>query len=224
MDGPLGGGVKLRTSVIGMVVLAAAIVASTAWLNQRIASLEKPVMFASQSGDFSIWHAEDAGERYTHLPIHNPPQCYEFRSIYSVELPPLKAGDVITAHTNFEITNEYSYVIVVGRYIVLGDDPDDVLNIRIGPAAGRNILPDMHHDDKSQSASYVVPEDMTGKFVNVVTYAASMLAPDSNQLAVIEQGYGGLFVQVMRGAQLTASAIVEPKRGPVDPNCTPMPL
>lgn len=218
--------VRLRTAIVGSLALisVAAIGSTLAWMNHRLSSLEQPAIIASNTNDFSVWHGEDAGERYTHLPIHNPPQCYEFRSIYSVELPPLKAGDVIVAHTNFEITNHYSYVIVVGRYIVLGDNPDDVLNLRIGKAAGRNILPEMHHDDKGQSASYVVPEDMTGKFVNVVTYAGSMLTPDSNQRAVIEQGYGGLFVQVLRGAQVTASAIVTPKPAPVDPNCTPMPL
>lgn len=208
---------------LGVFALGA-LAASTIWIHERVASLEKPALAEYSSGNFHFWHGEISGERFKELPIHNPPQCYEFRSIYSAELPPLKAGDVIVAHTNFEITNPYEYVIVVGRYITLGDDPDDVLNIRIGPAAGRNILPGMRHDDKSQSASYVVPHDMSGKFVNVVTYAASMLAPDSQQRAVVEQGYGGLFVQVLRGAQLTASAIVEPKRGPVDPNCTPMPL
>jgi hypothetical protein len=76
----------------------------------------------------------------------------------------------------------------------------------------------MRHDEFAQPASYVVPEDISGKFVNVVTYATTMLEPkDRSHSARVEQGYGSLFVQVMRGVHVNAS--VTPKPAPIDKKC-----
>lgn len=208
--------------VISIASLAGAVlaIALSAHLIKKVSSFERQA-FTPMSAAF--WHASVDKERYTDLPITKPPTCYEFRSVFSVELPELKAGDLIIAHATFEVTNPYDYVIMAGRFIVLGDSPDDTMNLRIGPAATRNILPAMHHDHKEQHASYVVREDMpAGKFVNLVTYTASMLVQDPSQIAVIEQGYGSLMVNVIRGAGVSPEYVSTPKPAPVDPNCVPL--
>jgi len=150
-----------------------------------------------------VWHSSDDVERSSGLPITRPGECMQFRTVYSVHLPPLKVGDLVEAHADFEITNPYSYVAMFGHFIVLGNNPDDIKGVRIGPAATRNMVPGVHHDDFEQSASYVEKKDEKGKYVNVVAYSSSMLSPDKNQLAKIERGYGMLSVDVIRGSVIS---------------------
>lgn len=192
----------------------AALVSATALLGYG----DYPTIAAEQHDAFAhatpvmIWHSSDDAERSSDLPIIGPNRCMEFRTVYSVHLQTLRAGDVIEAHADFEITDPYSYTAMFGHFIVLGDSPDDISGIRIGPAVTRNMVPGVHHDDYEQSASYVIDNAERGKYVNVVAYSASMLAPNDKQIAKIERGYGLLSVDVIRGAVISGEIISSPKR------------
>ncbi|MGN6535907.1 MAG: hypothetical protein ACTHKQ_09300 [Mesorhizobium sp.] len=197
----------IRTSVVGALIGGAALVV---YGNYPSVAATRQDTFAN-AGPVTIWHSSDDAERNSDLPIVGPNRCNEYKIVYSVRLPPLRVGDLIEAHADFEVTDPYSYVAMFGHFIVLGNSPDDVSGVRIGPAATRNMISGIHHDDYDQSASYVIKKAQKNKYVNVVAYSASMLAPDEKQVAKIEQGYGMLSVDVIRGAAISNEIISNPK-------------
>jgi len=163
-------------------------------LQARVSMLENLQMPLTPTGP-SIWHSNsgNGSELATQLNIHT----VQKEVIYSVALPDLYGGDVVEAYGTFEVTNPYPYNIMVGRLIILADSPSATTGIELSEAATRNISPNMHHDHIQDFAQYKVPQDVSGKYVNLISYSAASRSVSTSR-AKVEQDYGRLFVKVYR--------------------------
>lgn len=157
-------------------------------IHDRLAALEGRKIWWKNTGDFS--------EKRTTLPVNSTKHV-----IYSVALPDLKAGDLIDVRATFEITNPYSFNVMVGRQLILGDGHLSVTGSEISEAATRNITPGMHHDHIQDFGTYLVPSDMTGKHITVVAWSGSSAA-NSTHNVILEQDYGRLEVKVFPSSMI----------------------
>jgi hypothetical protein len=161
-------------------------------LEERVAALEARKIWMANSGNSS--------ERINTLPLTQG-SPYTRRSVFSIELPELKAGDVISARGTFEVTNDNAYNVMAARLLLIGDTGGATTGTDISEAAGFNVTPAMHHGVIMDFGSYVVPADLpAGKRLNMVAYAAASAAPVSGAEITVEQDYGRLEVMVIPAA------------------------
>jgi hypothetical protein len=149
-----------------------------------------------------VWHANSGhdGELVTSLPV-TPNSPYTFKTIYSIALPTLYAGDLLQAFALAQFTNDTNLEwVMAATYITLGTSPTDTNLVgRISEAKGRNVgRITTHHDPHPDFASYVVPENVEGLYLNFVGYAGHVNG--TGQLLDVDQGYGRLFATVTRAA------------------------
>ena len=173
-----------------------ALTASFSGLQSTVSDLQAYVATIDTDEKF-IWHhnSGNMSEMVSSLPLTIP---YQFRVLYSVALPDLKAGDLVEAYVTFEVSNNTTWnVVMCGRYISLADTISQTNGLRLSEAATMNVSLDMHHDIHHDFASWIVPNDMSGKRINAVIYAART-GEDGTQFLDVEQGYGRLFVKVTR--------------------------
>lgn len=106
----------------------------------------------------------------------------------------LAAGDIIQVKAQSEVTNNYSYNIGVGRYLLISTDPTALDGTRIAPAVMENCTPSEHHSVIISGGDWQTPVD--GVFyVKLIAYAVANSAQSGHTLRV-EQGYG--FLSIVR--------------------------
>jgi hypothetical protein len=132
--------------------------------------------------------------------VSKPP--YRFTTLYSLKLPDLKIGDVVQAHSQFEVTNDLGFNVMIAHamlvhgketVVVEGDKPDGQV---ISEYAGENVTPDMHHAFRTLAGSFAASADGDA-WLSVLIYAASDSPKPGDEIKV-ERGYGGLRAIVFR--------------------------
>ncbi|HKB05388.1 MAG TPA: hypothetical protein VKD90_24400 [Gemmataceae bacterium] len=147
------------------------------------------------------WYATTPGsELAAALPLAHRP--FKYTTLYSLKLPDLKRGDVVQAHSQFEVTNDLGVNVMLAHSMLLHvketvvaheDKPDGRV---LCEYAGENITPGMHHGFRTLTGSIAVPDDGDA-WLSVVLYAASTGVPPGRRLTV-QKNYGSLRAIVFR--------------------------
>lgn len=109
-------------------------------------------------------------------------------AVYSLQLPSLSIGNILSVTAQFEATNPYSYNVMLGRYLYLCDATH---NVNIVMPATTNITPNMHHLTVNIARNYKLTSNFVNPTLSLMAYSAASLASAGAQLKV-EQGYGHL--------------------------------
>ena len=115
--------------------------------------------------------------------------------VFSLRVDSLRAGDLLVAHGDVEVTNDCNYNVGLVTFMVLALSDTVVFRTSasmIAFAAGFNVSPNMHHGLSSRSGSIIVTEDMPTARVNFVAYAQSSLLTCRG--IRVERNYGQLTV------------------------------
>jgi hypothetical protein len=132
--------------------------------------------------------------------VSKPP--YRFTTLFSLRLPDLKAGDVVQAHGQFEVTNDLGFNVMIAHamlvhrsetVVVHSDKPEGQV---LSEYAGENVTPDMHHAFRTLVGSFAATVDGDA-WLSVVIYSASD-SPKPGDTIKVERGYGGLRAIVFR--------------------------
>lgn len=115
--------------------------------------------------------------------------------LYSVKVPEIKQGDVLQVTSEFEITNDFTYNVMIGAKIILADSSKNTNGALIDQANGFNVTPNMHHGVVSKSRTWKAESTYNDKYVNVVIWSLSVNAFSNDKLK-IEKGYGHLDVLI----------------------------
>lgn len=138
-----------------------------------------------------MFYGQDLSENVTQLDIYNVTK----QVIYSVPVDAINIDDVLQITSEFEATNPYTYNVMIGSWIVLADSPTATTGTLLDPANAYNITPGNHHGVITKARNWKASSSYTGKYVNVVGWAASVNATPG-QMLTIEQSYGHLDVLI----------------------------
>ena len=129
---------------------------------------------------------------------------YKFTTLFSLKLPDLKTGDVVQAHSQFEVTNDLEFNVMIAHamlvhrketVVIHGDKPEGQ---HLSEFAGENVTPDMHHGFRTLAGSFATTTDGDA-WLSVLIYSASD-SPKPGEIVKVELGYGGLRAIVFRNA------------------------
>lgn len=127
------------------------------------------------------------------MPVANTTQTSVKTVIFSQAIGDLATDQFFTFASEYELTNNLGFNVMVGAWVELTDSPTTTAGIRIGEANGFNISHNMHHGMVTKVGSYKATAPLTARYVNVVAYSASSAATAGDTVKV-EQGYGHLSV------------------------------
>lgn len=149
-----------------------------------------------------FWYANtgDNAEQVSSLPLTTA-QPFQFRVIYSIPAPEIFAGDLVRFTAMYEVTNPYTYNVMSARYTVIADSPTATTGIPLSEAAGQNVTPGTHHMLMPDYGGWVADQTLTGKYINIVGYAASSAATSGTAL-IVEPGYGRAELMITPGPLL----------------------
>ena len=141
------------------------------------------------------------GELIGDLPITG--QAYRYSTLFALELPALRKGDVVQAHAQFQLNNPYNFSVMLAHTMLLHsgktivrDDPKQSRDERLCEFAGENVMPGMRNGFRSLMGSYGATED-GDSWISVVVYSATWWSVPGLKMAV-QKGYGGLHAVVYR--------------------------
>jgi hypothetical protein len=129
---------------------------------------------------------------------------YKFTTLYSLKLPGLRAGDVVQAQCQLEVTNDLGFNVMIAHamlvhrketIVVHGERPEGQV---ISEYAGENVTPDMHHGFRTLAGSFTADADGDA-WLSTLIYSASD-SPKPGDRIKVERGYGGLRAVVFRNA------------------------
>ncbi len=133
------------------------------------------------------------------------PTKYRFSTLYILKVPGLRKGDVVEAHTQFEVTNDLGIPVSVAHAMLLHskktivkDQPTQSRDRRLCEYAGEFLTPAMHHGFRTLVGSFTA-ESNGDVWISVVVYAVGEKLLAGRTLTV-EKGYGGLRAIVFRNA------------------------
>lgn len=138
---------------------------------------------------FDMRRTEKKSELISSLKVPTKVGAYE--KIFSLDIGPVNAGDLISFKAYGEVTNDLGFNVMVGWYTSLN-------GLSISNAKGFNVTPDMHHGVWTDVDDYLVPMDLDSAIVNVYIRAASSAAKPGQTISV-NIGYGTLSVVTFRG-------------------------
>jgi hypothetical protein len=142
------------------------------------------------------YNSGNSSELVASLPITTS-SPYQKKVIYSIPISDLKTNDILQAYCEFEVTNPYTYNVMIASQIVLANNPTDVTGIEITEANGFNVDQNMHHGVVVKTGTHACSANYAMKYVNVIGYSASTQALVNHTLTV-EQDYGRLSVLVFK--------------------------
>jgi len=117
--------------------------------------------------------------------------------VYTVFVGDVGPGDTFLVQSEFEVTNDLGYNIMIGSYIVLADGPTATTGTDITEPNAFNVTPDMHHGVPVKVGSLAVTESLSNQYVNVVAYSRASRATATSSIRV-EPDYGRLIVTTIR--------------------------
>lgn len=146
----------------------------------------------------------DTTENVTSLPVPTLVQNTDKRVVYSVPIT-AAAGDKMIFSFAGEVTNPYTYNMMLGRGAILAESADAVSGIVLTRFATENITPAEHHKIFGGSGVHTFNSAFNG-FLNVVIYAGAGVAQPGHE-APVEQNYGRLDVAMFRAAPSQPSTL-----------------
>lgn len=130
-------------------------------------------------------------------------QVYRYSTLFALELPALRKGDVVQAHAQFEVNNPYGFSVMLAhamllhpRKTIVRDDPKQSTDERLCGYAGENVTPGIRYGFRSLMGSFAATED-GDSWISVVAYAATWWTVPGLKMTV-KKGYGGLRAVVYR--------------------------
>jgi len=171
----------------------ASLVSSLSGVNSSLASLD--ARLDALSGLGTVF--QSTAEQYTLMPV-NGAQL----SLYSIAITDMKIGDIVILMGQFEVTNDLSYTVGVGRRIIRGANNGASGGNIIQPATSAmdNVDPSiLHHKVINATAAEVCPVNGSAWY-NMAGWAVS--TGGSGNLT-IEQGYGKLVMVRIRNPVAT---------------------
>ncbi|MCX6191049.1 MAG: hypothetical protein NT109_02075 [Flavobacteriia bacterium] len=142
------------------------------------------------------YNSGNSSELIATLPI-TPSSPYQKMVIYSIPIANLNTNDILQASCEFEVTNPYTYNVMIASQIILANNPTDITGIEITEANGFNVDQNMHHGVVIKTGTLTCSANYPMKYVNVIGYSASTQALANHNL-IIEQDYGRLSVLVFK--------------------------
>lgn len=187
------------------------------FLVQQVSKSKTATIAVGQSGascDFP--QIEDVGPRRLRIDHYWTPssgeligdlsisgQAYRYSTLYALELPALRKGDVVQAHAQFQINNPHTFSVMLShtmllhpRKTIVRDDPKQSRDERLCEYAGENVTPKMRNGFRSLMGSFAAAED-GDSWISVVVYAATWWTIPGLKMTV-QKGYGGLRAIVYR--------------------------
>jgi hypothetical protein len=127
---------------------------------------------------------------------------YKFTTVYVLQLPDLRAGDVVQAAAQLSVTNDLGFNVFVA-HALLAHPKKTVVRHGAKPGglivceyAGENVTPDMHHGFRTLAGSFTAA-DPGDVWLSLLVYAAAE-SPKAGDDVRIEKGNGGLRAVVFR--------------------------
>lgn len=142
----------------------------------------------------SMNYYETQTELLSLLPIGR--QAVGFRVIYSIPLPDIKEGDLLTITSTSEVTLRNVPTVFLAGYIMLGISKSDTTQgILVTKRAGIDVLRGNEHQTMPMNKQFIVPALKPGVSysLNYILYTATGF-PLITPYLKIEQGYGHLDV------------------------------
>jgi len=137
---------------------------------------------------------QDSGHNGEHV-ISIPVDRYSANRdvIYSVPVGDVTPGDTLLIQSEFEVTNNLGYNVMLASYVILTDGPTATAGLEITEANTYNVTPNMHHGLTTKVGSLAITENLSDRYVNIVAYSAASRATTGATLRV-EPDYGRLIV------------------------------
>lgn len=150
--------------------------------------------------DFKFYDSGYASELNASTPITKPPASYIFTPVYRIEIPNVKAGDLIDASAYGQVTNNNGVISNPTGTNVMA-----AFGIWLGAAAGAettkltrpngtNVDRLIHHLPVRSAGCWVAPQDYPVLVVAAYIYSASSIAQPGWMLT-IDEGYGALQIK-----------------------------
>jgi hypothetical protein len=132
---------------------------------------------------------------------------YQYYVLYSLPLPDIKAGDMIEAFCQFQMTHIEANAdarYMVGKFLMIGDSPTDaaLLKPKLNSPTALNIERLRVHEPIHHFGDYIAPQDLTGKHLNAVVYSQRLGAAGNGTIRV-DQGYGHLSVKIWPASMIS---------------------
>lgn len=125
---------------------------------------------------------------------------YVHNIAYQIHLRDLRKGDLLVFNLQGECTSEHQYNVQVCSYVSLSPHKHDI-GKPISQPYGGNVTRNEHHRPFNSTGSWEV-EHNGDFYLNGIVYVASTAA-GPNDVIILEQDYGRLFVLVYRKSRGT---------------------
>lgn len=141
---------------------------------------------------FDIQHYETTKELMSNIPIECVVRDYNTHILYSLKVKNIHKNDIISLSSEFEITQNNPYMVMIGSYIIITDMPYSAIGDYIVSPNGFNLDNKIHHAVPTHNRNYKSTRDYLGTYyINLVIYSASTDALKNDTL-LIEKNYGHL--------------------------------
>lgn len=140
----------------------------------------------------------------------NPPADTQPIQVYRVNIGQVQVGEVFEILSQFEITNDLDYPIMIADVVIASVNPNQTTNAVqdesihdpiLIPANGTNCLPDVHHCTETKVGAFMVDQSFKEYFGNqdvwitVLSWSnTSLNVLENNAFVRLEQNYGSLNV------------------------------
>jgi hypothetical protein len=160
------------------------------------------------SWDIEHYNSGDSGELVDFIPAidSNDPDFiqYDYSVLYRIEVPNLRAGDVVVATVEHAVINALPHLISVGGQVLLCDNPtDDTYDdgiLEISEVNNTYIPDNADAQTLTHLGSITITQDYSSRYINYVIEAHSS-SSTTGEIITIPQDYGRLSVIVYKAPQ-----------------------
>lgn len=122
----------------------------------------------------------------THLPITaGSSSNYIYNVVQSAKLTNIKAGDIVHATGEFQVTTSYAYNVMISSYMVVAASATEALvGQAVCKAEGENFDLNVHHKRDTRVGWWVADQDYEEIYLNLVLWSASTVASSGHKLKI----------------------------------------
>jgi hypothetical protein len=129
---------------------------------------------SAQAQTFTTYDSGTPSEQYATLPGTNAKYA-----IYSVDVGPVSAGDILDITGEVEMTNDTGSPVRLSAQVVLASSSTGTSGTQVDNNNNFYITPDMHHGVRVKAGIVVVPSTADHLYVNFVCWANGLLTVES---------------------------------------------
>lgn len=143
--------------------------------------------------DYALSHYETKIELINKIEITNK-YPYVPKILYRIPVQDLKAGDILSITSAYEVTNDLSYLVMISSNVNISSDSKEAYGDVLDEGRGYNVTPAMHHGSVIHARQIILTKDYPGiNYVKTMVIAASLLAPSNlKDYLIVEANYGHL--------------------------------